>query len=224
MGLFTLIGGLLGAGAQKKASRKAQAAMIDALNRGIDTQQHQYDQTREDFAPYTAAGTAAMGGLGDLTGINGNDKWTAALSQLERSPELQSLYRTGDEAILQNASATGGLRGGNTQRSLADFRSDTFAKMIQQQLANLGGIAGLGLGATGSVAGFGQNTANNVSGMQTGIGQTTAGGITTRGGITAGMWNNAGSFIDQAIAAAMGAGAGPGGAPFNFGKFAKVVF
>jgi hypothetical protein len=208
MGLFSFVGGLLGAGSQKKASRNAQAAMVDALNKAIGTEQQQYQQSRADFAPYLATGTSALGGLGDLVGTNGADKWQAAIAALQQSPLYQSLFRNGQESLLQNASATGGLRGGNTQRGLADFGADTLASVYQNQVGNLGSLASMGLGATGNISALGQNNANQVAGLQQGIGQTNANGILTRGGITAGMWNSAGGFLDQAVSAFLPGGGG----------------
>jgi hypothetical protein len=102
---------------------------------------------------------------------------------------------------------------------LADFGADTLMKTIMQQLSNLGGLAGLGESATAQTAGFGQKTADNVSGLLSDQGTVNADAIVTRGRINAQNWNNAGSFLDQAVAAAVGAGAGPGGAPFSLGKF-----
>lgn len=98
---------------------------------------------------------------------------------------------------MQNASATGGLRGGNVQRGLADFRSDAFVDVLNQQIARLAGVAGLGQGATDSVSAFGANKANNVASLYGNMGQVRAGGLLTRGGINNQMWNNAGSFLDN---------------------------
>lgn len=140
-----------------------------------------------------------MAQLGNGVGINGGEKQQEFLSTLMNSPLLESLFRNGEEAITQNAAATGGLRGGNTQRGLADFRSDTFAGQFDAQLARLAGLAGLGSGATDSVSAFGANKANNVSNLYGQQGQVRAGGILTRGGINNQMWNNAGSFVDDAI-------------------------
>lgn len=224
MGLFSFIGGLLGAGAEKKASRGAQASLVDALNKGIATQQHQYDLTRGDFAPEAALGTSAAGSFGDLVGANGADKWSAAIKALQESPLYQSLYSNGREAVLQNASATGGLRGGNTERSLANFGADTLSTTIQQQLQNLMAGINAGTAAKGTVAGVGTNTANSISSQQGQIGGANAQGILTRGGLTAGMWNSAGSFLDQVVSAFLGAGGGAGGAPFSMGTFAGKVF
>lgn len=181
-------------------------------------QTRQFDTTQAAYQPYQAAGTGALEGIGDLVGINGAPGQQEALDALQNSPMLQSLFRNGEEGLLQNASATGGLRGGNTQGALADFRADKFAEMIQQQLGNLSGIANMGLGATGSVSGFGAAKAGALGDLFTQQGQARAGGLLTRGGINAANWKNAGSFLDDAVSAAVGAGAGPGGAPFNFGN------
>lgn len=219
MGLFSFIGGIIGGKKAKKASKKAEAAQVDAFNKGIEEQRRQFDLTRSDFAPYLTAGVSGLGGLGDLVGINGADKQGLAIEALKASPFYQSLYRNGLEANLQNASATGGIRGGNEVRSLADFGADTLMQTIQQQLASLGGLAGMGMGSTEAVANFGQHKADAVANLLGDIGGAHASGLLTRGGISAQMWQNAGSFLDQAVAAAMGAGAGPGGAPFSLGKF-----
>jgi hypothetical protein len=107
--------------------------------------------------------------------------------------------------------ATGGVRGGNTQRSLADFGADTLMQTIQQQLSSLGGLAGMGMGATNAVANFGQHAADNVSGALTDQGKNLASKDLAIGGINSQMWNNAGSYIDQAVQAAVTAGMGGGG-------------
>ena len=100
MGLFSFISSFAGAAAQKKASRKADAALIEQLERGVAEQGRQYDLTREDFQPYTAAGASAIGGMGDLTGLNGGEDWQLAISELERSSYFQCLFRIGDVALI----------------------------------------------------------------------------------------------------------------------------
>jgi hypothetical protein len=225
MGLFSFVGGLLGAGAQKKASRNAQAAMNDALNKAIGVQQAQNQQTRADFAPEMGLGNSAIGEYGDLTGANGADKWAASLAALQSDPLYKSLYSNGQEALLQGASATGGIRGGNTEDALAHFGADTLSSTLQQRLQQLLAAIGIGTQAKGAITGVGLNTANNVSGLDTSIGQNNSSNILTRGGITAGMWKSAGGFLDNAVSAAFGAfpGLGAGGSG-GFGAFAKKIF
>lgn len=114
------------------------------------------------------------------------DQQQAAIDQLKASPLYQSLFRNGQDTLLNNAAATGGLRGGNTARSLANFGSDTLSQVIQNQLANLGSISGLGNNSAGASGQLGQNNANSISSLLSQNGQSQAGGIL--GG--AGIWNN----------------------------------
>lgn len=199
MGLFSFVSGLIGGNKAKKASKNAEAAQLEYLNKAIAEQQRQFDVTRADYAPYLQSGLGGLSGLSDLIGINGADAQTAGLVNVQNSPMLASVIRNGEEALLANASATGGLRGGNTQRGLADFRSDVFADQLNQQIARLAGLAGLGQGATDSVSAFGANASNNISNTLGQQGQVRAGGILTRGGINQQLWNNAGSFLDDAV-------------------------
>lgn len=106
-------------------------------------------------------------------------------------------------------------------RSLADFGSDTLMQTIQQQLASLGGLANIGMGATNATAGFGANASNNIATALTDKGKNLASKDLAIGGINSQMWNNAGSFLDQAVQAALSAGMGGGGSGFNFGSFLK---
>jgi hypothetical protein len=142
----SLLGGVLGGKGAKKAAKKAAAAQTAAANAAIGEERRQFDLTRSDFMPYLDEGKLGLGGLGDLIGVNGNDKQGSAIEALQASPYYQSLYRNGLEANLQNASATGGIRGGNEVRSLADFGADTLNQTIQQQLSALAGLAGMGHG------------------------------------------------------------------------------
>lgn len=199
MGLFSFVGSILGGNSQKKAAKKAAAAQIKMFDKAIGEQQRQFDLTRSDFSPYLETGKKGLGGLGDLIGINGTEKWQAAIDALEESPLYQTLFRNGEEALLQNASAIGGIRGGNTARGLADFGADTLTQVIQNQLAQLGGLAGMGMGSTEAVANFGQNKANAISDLFGQQGSAKAGYYLTKGGINAQMWNNAGSFLDSVV-------------------------
>jgi hypothetical protein len=207
IGLFSFVGSLLGAGASKKASRRAEAAQLDFLNRALGLQEQQYAQDRADFTPYREAGTEALGRQGDFLGLNGNDAQGSAIDSLMASPWYQALYRNGLEANLQNASATGGIRGGNEVRSLADFGSDTLATSIDRMLAQLSGVSAQGLGATGTGAALGANNINQQASNLGAQGQVRAGGLLTRGGINSQLWNNAGSMFGDL--ASMIPGLGP---------------
>lgn len=207
MGLFSFIGGLLGAGAAKKASRSAETAQLGYLSQALNAEQQQRQQSRTDLAPWMTGGVNALTGQENLLGLNGNGVQQSAIDSLQQSPLYQSLYRNGLEANLQNTSATGGIRGGNEVRSLADFGSDTLAQVIQQQLGNLGGLSQQGQQAAGATVASGDQLTQMISQILGQQGQVRAGGILTRGGITNGMFQNAGNFLGQAASMIPGLGA-----------------
>jgi len=119
----------------------------------------------------------SLGAQKDLVGLNGADAQRAAIAGIENSPYFSGLVKQGENAILQNASATGGLRGGNTQGALAQFRPNMLAAAIDQQYQRLGGLTTLGQNAAAGVATGGQNFANNSGQLLGQIGSAQAGGI-----------------------------------------------
>jgi hypothetical protein len=130
-------------------------------------------QARADLQPFAQAGLGGAQGLGTfqaagvdavamqraLAGLDGPEAQRQAVAMLESSPQFAAMLQQGENAILQNASATGGLRGGNTQAALAQFRPALLSSLIEQQYARLGGLAGAGQGAASNLAGLGQASA-----------------------------------------------------------------
>lgn len=198
---------------------KQGKAIIAGINAGIDEQRRQFDLTRTDYAPWMDAGKLAIGQLGDFLGLNGADKTQAAIDAMKASPMYESLYRNGEEALLANASATGGMRGGNMVRGLADFGADTLSDVIDAQIGRLGAVSGSGATMTGNLGSLGQVNAANIAQGLMGIGQA-------RAGIIAGKQNVRNNTADQIQALIMkavtgGFGGIPGGGGFNggFGGF-----
>lgn len=207
-GIFKTVGGLLGGSSQKKAAKQAAQAQIEAARIATDEQRRQFDLTRADNMPWLAAGQTALGGQMDLLGI-GEGSTTAQLAAIEGlrdSPLYRSLYNNGEEAILANASATGGLRGGNTNNSLARFGADTLAQVIQQQFANLGGISGTGNQTAGTLGQLGAHSADQISNLAIGAGNARAGSALARGQISANMWDTAASGLDDIFSSIFGGG------------------
>ncbi len=163
MGIFSSIASFFGASKKKKAAGQAAAAQQAAAQQAIDAVTAQQAATQASLAPWTEAGRKALSGQSDLLGLNGGSMQADAIAALKDSPLFQSLFRTGQETILQNGSATGGLRGGDIQSSLANFGSDTLARVIQNQLANLGGISEGGNATATNIGQLGAGTATNAS-------------------------------------------------------------
>lgn len=177
IGLFSSIARIFSGSGIKKAAQQAAAAQVQAAQLGVDETRRQFDTSRADNLPFLTAGTQALGQQGDLLGLNGGDAQGGAIEALKKSPLFASLFNTGLEATTQNAAATGGLRGGNAQRSFANFGRDTLAQVILQQLGSLGQVAGQGQ-QTGSFLGeLGANAGANLSNLFGQQGQARAGGI-----------------------------------------------
>lgn len=179
---------------------KFQTDTLGAGNALAGTQQGQLSQL---FAPYLQAGQQSLGGLQqyaqgglnafnqqqNLTGANGNAAQSNAISAIQNSPMFQALTQQGNDAILQNASATGGLRGGNTQAALAQFSPALLNQLLQQQFQNLGSLSSLGSQSQNSLAALGQGSAGqqgqlgtSILGQQLGLQGNVAGNVAALGG------------------------------------------
>lgn len=146
----TMLGGsVLGANSANKAAKQQGAA----AQAGIEEDRQKFEAMQKLMAPYVNAGNTALAGQQDLLGQNGLDAQQTAISGLASSPQMQAMQQQGENAMLQNAAGTGGLRGGNLQAAMAQFRPQLLNQMIQQQYSNLGGITNMG---QNSAAGTGQ--------------------------------------------------------------------
>lgn len=134
----------------------------------------------------------ALSFAGTLPGsVTARDAQRNAISALEGGEQFGALTRQGEYALLANQAATGGLRGGNTQAALAQFRPQMLQALIDRQLANLGGIAANGQSAAAMTGTAAQNTGAQVNAALGDRGAAMAGATLARGQ----AWQNAGAGI-----------------------------
>ena len=183
-----------------KAIDRAVNEQVGATEQGMEQLRQSEAQGRVDLQPYAQAGQGGLGGLASfqgagvdavgmqraLAGLDGPQAQQAAIAQIEASPQFAAMLQQGENAILQNASATGGLRGGNTQAALAQFRPALLSSLIEQQYARLGGLAAAGQNAAGSVAGLGQASAAGQAAQGAAIGGSLADLVQAQGAYRAG--------------------------------------
>lgn len=183
VGVGVAAAGVVGGVLQANAAKKAGEAQADAAKAGISEQQRQFDEIRKLLEPYVTAGTGAIGGLSPyaeagkpaleqqqaILGLKGPDAQKAAIAAVEQGGLFQGLVAQGENAMLQNASATGGLRGGNIQAAMAQFRPQMLSQAINDQYSRLGGMTALGQQTTMNIAQLGQAAAAGQAsaGMQT---------------------------------------------------------
>lgn len=198
-----LVGGVVSADAQRKAGNRAADAQTAAADAGIAEQRRQFDAVQQLLNPFVNAGNSALTGQMDLLGRNGNDAQAAAIQALQSSPQFTSALKLGEDRILANASATGGLRGGNTQAALMQYSPQLLAATINDQYAKLGGLTTLGANAAAGVGSAGMQTGDAVTRLLAQQGQARAGQAMSQGRSTIGYANAFGN--------ALGAYAGYGG-------------
>lgn len=171
-----LIGGLGSNYLQGRAAQNAANIQAGTAAQGQQQLQQAYAALLESLKPYTDAGSAAISQQGNLIGLNGNTAQQTAIDALKASPQFTSAQQLGENRILANASATGGLRGGNVQGALAQFSPALLASTINDQYNRLAGVSGMGLNATTTGGNAGSNTATNVANLLQQQGQAQAGG------------------------------------------------
>lgn len=186
----TVASGYLSSQAQKSAAKDASRAQIESSDAAIAEQRRQFDAIQELLAPYVQAGETALTSQMALIGLAGPEAQQQAIQQLEQSPQFEALTQQGENALLQNASATGGLRGGNTQQALAEYRPSVLSNLIQQQYQNLGGITSIGQASAVQQANIGQQTGVNVGNLLQQQGSARAGDYLARGQAQSNFYNS----------------------------------
>lgn len=140
---------------------------------------------------------AAQNG-GDVSAFQNNPQ-AQAVARIEGQPMFQALARQGEEAILQNASATGGLRGGNTQGALARFRPQLLNQFIDQQYGRLAGITSLGQQSAAGVGAAGIQTGQSISDVLGNRGLASAAGAGAQGQIFGNLAGSLGGILAGSI-------------------------
>lgn len=185
------------------------------LNAAIQQVMQQQGQSQPG-APGSSAGGASGGGqiggsLGAqmaLAGVNGPAAQQAMVDQIKSMPAFQSQLTLGENRILQNAAATGGLRGGNTQAALAYFAPSLLAQQINNQYAMLGGLTSIGQNAAAMVGNAGMTTGQNIAGLYGQQGSAAAGAAIAGGNAQTKLYNSLNGALGQYIGGGGGFGGG----------------
>ena len=206
----SLAGGLISARAQRRAASSAAAAQTQASEAGIAEQRRQFDTVQQLLRPYVEAGTSALGQQLALAGVSGPEAQQAAIQALEQGPQFQALVEQGEEALLQQAAATGGLRGGNIQGALAQFRPQMLSSLIDQQYGRLGGLTATGQASAAGQATAAQTTGSNITNLLQQQGAAQAGAALARGQATANLFGDISGTVGQIAGMSQGGVFGQG--------------
>ena len=161
----------------QKAARGAAEAQQESSAAAIAEQRRQFDISQAQATPFREAGLGALTQKQALLGLSGREAQQAAFQQFQESPGQAFLRERGMQAATRQASALGGLGGGNIREELVR-RGTGFAQQdLQNQLSRLGGIAGQGQAVTQNIAQLGAGAAGQIGSQLQAGGQAQASGI-----------------------------------------------
>lgn len=153
--------------------------MIGGGQRGVNSM---IQGGQEGFRPFMQQGQGANSMQAALSGALGPAAQAEAFRNFNSSPGQQFLQDRGEQAVLRNASATGGLGGGRVMQELQRQGIGFAQQDLNDQFARLGNVADRGMqGAQGigQLAGIGAG----VKGQLAGQGAALLGGLGEAGGM-----------------------------------------
>jgi hypothetical protein len=175
------------------SANKAAKTQAGAAAQAADVQQQQFEQTREDQAPYRAAGYNALAELQRTAG-NVPAAFKFGAGDYKADPGYAFRLSEGQKTLDRQAAARGGLISGGALKAATRFGQDMGSQEYQSaynraltgygtdvarenQLYNRqAALAGIGQTATNLVGTAGQNYATNVGNLMTGAGAAQAAG------------------------------------------------
>ena len=197
-----------------RAANKAADAQSYASDQAIAAQRSEFDKSIELLRPYTDVGAEAIGMQRAFTGLGTPEDEQAQIDAVMGSPEYAALISSGEEGILQNAAATGGLRGGNTQKALSEYRPSILAGLLERRYNRLGGLAGMGQASASQQAYSGNQLGTNIAGQLNQQGMASAQNQLSKGA----AWSSGISGVAQSVGQFGGMGGFGGGGQTGFAQ------
>lgn len=160
-----------------EAAEEAAGVQAEAAGAGIAEQRRQFDITQEQLAPFREAGVTALGQQQALLGLGTPEEQQQAFAAFGESPGQQFLRSQQERALVRQASAIGGLGGGNVRTALQEQAFGRAQTDYQNQLNRLAALSGSGQTAATSVGQFGAQAAGTIGQLQAAGGAARASGI-----------------------------------------------
>ena len=156
------------------SSRSAAKTQAGAAQQAADISQRQYEQTRQDLAPWRAAGEQALNKL-----IPMSEYQKFGMDQFQQDPGYAFRLSEGQKALDRSAAARGGLISGGALKAATRYGQDMGSQEYQNafnryqiernaQLAPLQSLAGIGQTTAQQLGQTGAANAANVGNYLTG--------------------------------------------------------
>lgn len=149
-----------GSGALSQGANSSNAAVREMLDKGISY-----------LDPYNKNGQSAQNLQAAYSGALGPEAQKAAFDSYMSSPNLKWLRDQGEESIMNQAAATGGVGGGDVLKELQKFGTGLASQDFQNSFDRLGTLSNQGINAAGTMGNLansagGQISSNNMNAAQ----------------------------------------------------------
>lgn len=197
-----LAGGLIAS----KGSKDAASTQAASADRAADLGWQQYQQTREDQAPWRAAGTAALSQLTGGLQPGGEYMRPFSMADYQADPGYAFRLSEGEKGITRAATAGGSRYSGATLKALARFNSDQASQEygkaydrynndVSTRFNRLASVAGIGQTATNQTAAAGAQAVGQVGQAIQDAGTARASGYVGTGNAINGALGQVGNYV-----------------------------
>lgn len=162
----SIVGGLLGS----RASKKAAQTQADSANRASEIQKEMYDQTRKDLDSYRVAGGNALEQMMGKMAPQGYFNQTYTGQALYNDPSYKFRLQQGLDAVEQSSAGRGNLLSGATLKALNNYAQDYASQEYSNAYNRFNADQTNQYNRLSNLIGMGQNAAvqQGNAGMQTG--------------------------------------------------------
>lgn len=200
-----LLGGLSGLGSigsaliSANAAKSAAGTQAAAANNATGAEQAIFNQTQQNIQPWIAGGSNALNALQQALGIVPGGTGGINATGFQGSPGYQFQLQQGTNAIINNASATGGI-GGNTLKALQTYGTGLANQDWYNYLSQLYNLSGQGASAAGGLGGIASALATNIGNNITNAGNANAAGtVGTANAVTGGINSSLNNLLSLAL-------------------------
>ena len=155
---------------RSKAARAQETAAQEQIRlqeEALELQRQAEQQQMQMLQPFSDIGAQALPGLLALSTPEGQADF---YRQYYQGPEFAAMADTAQNVQLAASEATGGLQSTSTANQLARISPTLGMQALQQQQAQLGNLANIGLAGAGSQAGYLGQSAAQQAGILSNIG------------------------------------------------------
>lgn len=172
------------------SSSKANSAISSGNNQAANISSAQYQQSRDDLAPWRGVGQNALYAVSALNGIAvpgmsaaENQKiYDAASNNFKASPGYSFRLNEGINALDKSAASQGRLRSGAQDKAILRYGDGLASQEYGNYMNRLSSTAGIGQTATTQTASLGASNASTLSNLAVNNGNARASGYQNAAG------------------------------------------